>query len=244
MLRQGMAQVNTQHYSAPIVPAFQQGCFTKPAATDSLDDCLDQSRLSRVEAKEFVFMEGDPVNQIHRIEAGAVALYRLLPDGRRQILGFAYPGDIIGLGVQREYIMNAQALKPTRLRSMSLAALHRIAAQDPELSFTLYQTVANELTATRDLLMTTGHRSACERVAAFLLTLSQRNERKGESAHLIDLPMTRLDIADFLGLTVETVSRTITKMKTRRLIDLPQCARIHLRDIEALRALAEGDDGE
>jgi CRP-like cAMP-binding protein len=89
--------------------------------------------------------------------------------------------------------------------------------------------------------MTTGHRSACERVAAFLLALS---ERKGESPRVIELPMTRSDIADFLGLTVETVSRTITKMKTRRLIDLPQCARVHLRDIEALQALAEGDDSE
>jgi CRP/FNR family transcriptional regulator len=240
-----MLHADTRHFSAPIGPAFRPGCFPEPAAApDSLDDCFAQSRLCRIEAKEFVFMEGDVVNQIHRIEVGAVSLYRLLPDGRRQILGFAYPGDIIGLGIQREYIMNAQALKPTKLRSMSLAALHRIAAQDPELSFTLYQTVANELTATRDLLMTTGHRSACERVAAFLLTLSQRNGRKGEAAHVIDLPMTRLDIADFLGLTVETVSRTITKMKTRGLIDLPQCARIHLRDIGALRALAEGDDGE
>jgi CRP/FNR family transcriptional regulator len=140
--------------------------------------------------------------------------------------------------------MNAQTLKPTKVRSISLATLHRIAALDPKLSFTLYQAVANDLAATRDLLMTTGHRSACERVAAFLLALSQRNERNGGSAHVIDLPMTRSDIADFLGLTVETVSRTITKMKTRRLIDLPQCARIHLRDIEALQALAEGDDGE
>jgi CRP/FNR family transcriptional regulator len=209
-----------------------------------LEDCFAQAHLCRIDAKEFVFMEGDPVKQVYQIEAGAVSLYRLLPDGRRQILGFAYPGDVIGLGLQREYIMNAQTLKPTKVRSISLATLHRIAALDPKLSFTLYQAVANDLAATRDLLMTTGHRSACERVAAFLLALSQRNERNGGSAHVIDLPMTRSDIADFLGLTVETVSRTITKMKTRRLIDLPQCARIHLRDIEALQALAEGDDGE
>ena len=235
-----MLHADTRHYSAPIAPTIRPGCFPEPAAPDSLDDCFAQARLCRIEAKEFVFMEGDPVKQIHRIEAGAVSLYRLLPDGRRQILGFAYPGDVIGLGVQREYIMSAQALKPTKLRSMSLATLHRIAARDPKLSFTLYETVANELAATRTLLMTTGHRSACERVAAFLLTLSQRNERKGEPAHVIDLPMTRSDIADFLGLTVETVSRTITKMKTGRLIDLPQCARIHLRDIDALQALAGG----
>jgi CRP/FNR family transcriptional regulator len=209
-----------------------------------LDEFLAQACLRRIEAKEFVFMEGEPVKQVYRVEAGAVSLYRILPDGRRQILGFAYPGDIIGLGVQREYIINAQAIKPTKLRSMSLATLHQTAARNPKLSFTLYQAVANDLAATRDLLMTTGHRSACERVAAFLLALSERNIRKGESPRVIELPMTRSDIADFLGLTVETVSRTITKMKTRRLIDLPQCARIHLRDIEALQALAEGDDSE
>ncbi len=208
----------------------------------SLNDCLSQALIRRFDPKEFVFVEGDPANNIYRIESGAVSLFKVLPDGRRQILGFAYPGDFIGLGVQGEHIMNAQAIKPARIRSMPLAALHKIATSDPSLSFTLYQAVAEELAATRDLMMTTGHRSACERVAAFLIALSRRNERSGDDLGVIDLPMTRVDIADFLGLTIETVSRTLTKLKTRGLIDLPQSTRIVLADRVELQRLAEGEE--
>jgi CRP/FNR family transcriptional regulator len=210
--------------------------------SDRLHDCLAQASLRRIEAKEYVFADGDPARLIYRIETGAVSLFKILPDGRRQILGFAYPGDFIGLGCQGEHIMNAQAIKPTRVRSMPASALYQLAVQDPRLSFKLYQTVASDLAATRDLLMTTGHRSARERVAAFLLALSQRNERNGVPAEMIELPMTRADIADFLGLTIETVSRTLTKLKISGLIDLPQSACVRLRDIEALQALAEGAD--
>ncbi len=207
-----------------------------------LDDCLDQASVRRFQAKEFVFVEGDPATSIYRIEAGAVSLFKILPDGRRQILGFAYAGDFIGLGVQGEHIMNAQVIKPSRIRSMPLAALHKIATSDPSLSFTLYQAIAEELAATRDLMMTTGHRSATERVAAFLTAMSRRNERIGAPADIIDLPMTRADIADFLGLTIETVSRTLTKLKNRGLIDLPQSARVRLLDMVELQGLAEGEE--
>lgn len=213
-----------------------------PGQGRSLDDCLSHALVRRYNAKEFVFVEGDPANHIYRIEAGAVSLFKVLSDGRRQILGFAYQGDFIGLGVQGEHIMNAQVIKPARIRSMPLAALHQIATHDPSLSFTLYQTIAEELAATRDLMMTTGHRSACERVAAFLMTLSRRNERNGGKADVVDLPMTRADIADYLGLTIETISRTLTKLKTKGLIDLPQSARIVLVDRLELQRLAEGED--
>jgi CRP/FNR family transcriptional regulator len=207
----------------------------------SLEDCLAQASVRRYGAKEFVFLEGDAANQIFRIETGAVSLFKLLPDGRRQILGFAYAGDFIGLGLQGEHIMNAQAIKPTRIRSMPISALHRIATSDPTLSFMMYQAVAEELAATRHLMMTTGHRSACERVASFLVALWQRKERQGQTAsRTIDLPMTRADIADFLGITIETVSRTLTKLKTRGLIDLPQSTHVELLDIEELERLAEG----
>src|SRR5262245_62562804 len=93
-----------------------------------LDQTLAQAALRRVEAKEFVFIEGDPTTHVFRVETGAVALYKVLADGRRQIVGFAYPGDLIGLGAQGEHVMNAQAIKPTRLRCLSTAALHRSAA--------------------------------------------------------------------------------------------------------------------
>jgi len=205
----------------------------------TLEDWLSQAAPRRVEAKEFIFAEGDPVNQIYRVEAGAVSLFKMLPDGRRQILGFAYPGDFIGLGAHDEHIMNAQAIKSSRVRSMALSTLHRIAKEDPTLCFTLYRAVAQDLAATRDLMMTTGHRSASERVAAFLVALSRRSEG-ADQGRVVELPMTRADIADFLGLTIETISRTLTKLKTNGLIDLPQSTRVILLDIVELRKLAEG----
>lgn len=208
----------------------------------TLDDCLERASLRRIEAKEFVFIEGDPANHIYRIEAGAVSLFKILPDGRRQILGFAYPGDFIGLGAQSEHIMNAQVIKRGCIRSMPLAALHKIATSDPALSFMLYKAVAEELAATRDLMMTTGHRSASERVATFLIALSRRNKRNGEDEDIISLPMTRVDIADYLGLTIETVSRTLTKLKMKGFIDLPQSTRVVLLDILELQKLAEGEE--
>lgn len=203
---------------------------------------LAEAAPRRVEAKEFVFMEGDPTTNVYWVESGAVSLFKMLPDGRRQILGFAYPGDFIGLGTQGERPVSAQALKPTRVRSIPVSKLHKMAAGDPELSFKLYQAVAAELAETRDLMLTTGHRSACERVASFLLALSRRNQRHSQDKDNIDLPMTRADIGDFLGLTIETVSRTLTKFKIRRLIDLPQCAHVRLVNRIVLERIAAGED--
>ncbi len=206
-----------------------------------LDQRLAKASLRRVEAKEFLFVEGDPATHLYQVETGAVALYKVLCDGRRQVLGFAYPGDFIGLGAQGEYVINAQAMKPTRLRCLPLSALRRIARQDPWLGFRLYEALASELAATRELLLTTGQRSACERLVAFLLALSRRNARRGQDPLAFDLPMTRTDIADFLGLTIETVSRTFTKLRMLGLIELPHASRVRVLDFERLNGM-EGNE--
>jgi CRP-like cAMP-binding protein len=203
---------------------------------------LAHGPLRRVEAKELVFVEGDPITHVYRIETGAIALSKVLVDGRRQIVGFAYPGDLVGLGEQGEHVMNAQAIKPTRLRCMPVATLYRSAAQDPALGLELYAAVARELAAARDLMLTTGQRSAAERVASFLLAFSRRNVRNGQDPAELVLPMTRGDIGDFLGLTIETVSRTFTKLRTQGLIELPQSNRVRLVDLDQLEALATGTD--
>ncbi len=208
-----------------------------------LEQRLAQSSLRRVEAKEFVFAEGDPTTHIFQVETGAVALYKVLCDGRRQVVGFAYPGDLIGLGAASEHVMNAQAIKPTRLRCLPVAVLNQLARQDPRLGFKLYETVARELAATRDLLLPTGQRSATERVISFLLAFARRNERGGKDPCVLDLPMTRADIADFLGLTIETVSRTFTKLRGMGLIELPQSSTVRIRNLNELQGLA-GDSDE
>jgi CRP/FNR family transcriptional regulator len=211
-------------------------------AVTGFEQSLAHASLRRVEAKEFLFAEGDPTTHLFRVETGAISLYKVLADGRRQVVGFAYPGDLIGLGAQGEHVMNAQAIKPTRLRCLSVATLHQSAAKDPTLGFKLYEALARELAATRDLMLTTGQRSATERVVGFLLALSRRNVRNGQDPAVFELPMTRADIGDFLGLTIETVSRTFTKLKTLGLIELPQSNRVKLVDIDELEGLAEGED--
>ncbi len=218
-----------------------QPAVSSTQSTD-LEQRLAHASLRRVETKEFVFAEGDPTTHIFQVETGAVALYKILSDGRRQVVGFAYPGDLIGLGAEGEHVMNAQAIKPTRLRCLPVGALNQMARQDARLGFKLYEALARELAATRDLLLTTGQRSATERVVAFLLAFSRRNERSGKDACAFDLPMTRADIADFLGLTIETVSRTFTKLKVQGLIELPQSSHVRIVDLAALKNMEGGEE--
>ena len=209
-------------------------------SAEGLDASLAQAHLRRLEAKEFLFAEGDPISHVYRIETGAIALYKVLADGRRQIMSFAYPGDIVGLGADEQHTINAQAVKPTRVRCLPIGSLRQCAASDPSLGFALYEAMAKELAATRDLMLTTGQRSAMERVASFLLAFSRRNQRQGKDAAVFELPMTRTDIGDFLGLTIETVSRTFTKLKLMHLIELTHSTAVRLTNIEELRRLAEG----
>jgi CRP-like cAMP-binding protein len=215
----------------------------RPAVPDRFEQSLAQASLRRVEAKELLYAEGDAISHVYRIETGAIALFKVLADGRRQVMGFAYPGDLIGLGVEDEHAMNAQAVKATRVRCLPVSSVRQSAAMDPTLGFKLYEALARELSATRDLMLTTGHRSAVERVAGFLLAFSRRNERNGKDPTTFELPMTRTDIGDFLGLTIETVSRTSTKLKLSGLIELRPCSEVKLLDVEELAGLADGQEG-
>lgn len=226
---------------AAYIPNQTQRFGHLPVARGAFEQNLAHGQLKRVEDREFLFAEGDTASHVYRIETGALALYRVLSDGRRQVMGFAYPGDIVGLGVDGSRTMNAQAIKPTRVRCITMSSLQEAASSDPGLAYRLYEAMARELAATRDLMLTTGQRSASERVAAFILALSRRNERNGQDAFSIDLPMTRSDIGDFLGLTIETVSRTISKFRATKLIDLPHSSQVRILDIEQLKDLADAN---
>ena len=214
----------------------------KPAGrpADVLAQRLGGARSRTLEAKEHVFRDGDAVDNVYLVEAGHVCVYKLMPDGRRQVLDFAYPGDLIGLGAMGEHTSAAQAMSRTRMRCLPSAQLASILREDGRLALGLYEAMARELLAAREMLYTVSQRTAPERVAAFLLALSRRNERNGEDPDEFVLPMTRTDIADFLGLTIETVSRTFTKFRTDGLIDLAQCVLVTIRDHAALADLAEG----
>jgi CRP/FNR family transcriptional regulator len=213
---------------------------TQPGAADPLVQRLSFGPVRMVENREHIFREGDAASNVYLVEVGHVCIYKMLSDGRRQVIDFAYPGDLIGLGDGAEHASNAQATTRTRVRSIPISALHRVAEDDARLGMKLYEAVSRELRASRELLFTVSQRTATERVAAFLLALSRRNQRRGEDPREFVLPMTRTDIADFLGLTIETVSRTFTRLRTDGVIDLTQSVLVAIVDQDALSRLADG----
>lgn len=218
----------------------REGYVAHEPSRDILTSRLEAGQIRSFEAKEHLFREGDAVTHVYLVEVGHVCIYRTLADGRRQVIDFAYPGDFVGLGAMREHVNNAHATSRTRVRCVPVGVLRQAVREDGRLGLKLCEALSRELMASRELLFTVSQRTAGERVASFLMALSRRNERRGEDAHEFVLPMTRNDIADFLGLTIETVSRTFTKLRGDGLIDLAQSVLVTIVDYDALRALAEG----
>lgn len=212
-----------------------------PATGRPMDQRLRAAPPRVLQAREHVFFEGDAKDHVYQVEKGTVCLYKTLPDGRRQIVDFAYPGDLVGLGAPGEHEFSAQATTLTRLRCLPAGLLHDMALHDPEVGMQLYRALSDQLLAARDLLLTVGQRSATERLGALLMALSRRNERIGADPTRIGLPMTRADIADFLSLTIETVSRTFTKLRQNGFIELAQSSLVVIRDQGALEQLANGE---
>ncbi len=189
-------------------------------------------------SRQDIFHEGDVKRSVYQIEAGAVCLYKTTADGRRQIFDFAFPGDVVGLGASDRYSCSAQAIGTTVVKSVALSRLYQLASEDSKFALGLYRTVSSELDATRDLLLTLGQQNSLERVAIFLLTLSQRNARSGKNPRLLNIPMTRSDIADLLGMTIETVSRSLTKLREQKAIIVIRGSLIQIIDPDGLKVAA------
>jgi CRP/FNR family transcriptional regulator, nitrogen fixation regulation protein len=181
---------------------------------------------------EEIYGENEPAEYFYRIVRGAVRTYKVLMDGRRQITAFYLPGDLFGLESVEDYTCSAEATVDAKIVVMKRGTLIALAAQDHAVAHQLWMQSGRELQRTRNhvLLLI---KTAPERVASFLLEMADRIQRRGE----VELPMSRQDIADYLGLTIETVSRMLTKFENEAAIDLPSTKRIVLRDAEILRRL-------
>ena len=213
----------------PLRPATQEG---------ALDGRLLSSPVRRVDARKHLWCEGDLRTHIYRIESGAVCVYKVLPDGRRHVLDFAFLGDVVGLGLTSAHNLSAQALVTTRLKGMTISAFNQAMRDDNRLAVKLYESLSMELEAARAQLLIVSKRVSIVRVASFLLALAERTAKRGGSPDVIVLPMRRVDIADFLGLTCETVSRTFTKLKMLRVISLLPGGFVRIVDPERLAGLA------
>jgi CRP/FNR family transcriptional regulator len=192
----------------------------------------------RFNEDETMFLEDDPALDVYEVTEGVVRLCKLLPDGRRAIVGFLYPGELAGLSAGGQYSLTAEAVTPVTVRSCSRRTLDRAADGSPDVQRRLSAFLWRELEAAQSRLVLLGRMSAVERVASFLMTLWLR-EHGTNSVHL---PMSRLDIADYLGLTIETVSRTLSQLRRQGVIALPTPHEVMLLRPAVLRALAgEGE---
>jgi CRP/FNR family transcriptional regulator, anaerobic regulatory protein len=212
-----------------------------PPVRGNADDelsALDRTGASLlVPQNQTIFSEGEPVDHAYKIVRGVVRLCKHLPDGRRQIAQFLFPGDYLSFVMIGDHGFSAEAVVDLSLLSFSQDRIERLCRDNPNLRNRLFQMLSTRVRDIQDHLTMVGRQTAKERVAAFLLLLS---ERLGSGAASFDVPMNRQDIADYLSLTMETVSRTLSRLKSARIIAIPDQHRLELLNVEALRALGNG----
>lgn len=186
--------------------------------------------------------EEEPASHVFNVTSGTVRLFKLLPDGRRQIIGFARAGYFLGLVSAGNYTVSAEAVDAVTLCRCPRARLQALATSFPLLEHLLLETTVIELAAAQEGMLLLGRKTARERVASFLLGWAAGGRPFAPPLRYLHLPMPRGDIADYLGLTVETVSRTLTKLRTAHLVAMPAPLDIELLRPDALAAIAAGQD--
>lgn len=196
--------------------------------------------VSHAEPGTTFIQEGDAATHFFNITGGTVRMYKLLPDGRRQITGFAAVGHFLGLAVSDTYAFSAEAIEPVRYCKFSRARLRTMLDDYPAMEKRLLEVAATELVAAQEQMLLLGRKTARERLASFLMLQSRQGTACNGLRMRFALPMSRSDIADYLGLTIETVSRTLTKLRSDGFIDIPSTTEIAIRAPAALESLATG----
>ena len=186
---------------------------------------------------ETVFSEEDITTSFFNLLEGVMRLYKLLPDGRRQIVGFALPGDFLGMNMSSRHNFSADAIGAVTACQFAKVPFGRFIEDRPHLLQRINELAIRELSQARDHMVLLGRRSADEKVATFLLGWRERLIALKGSSNTVPLPMSRQDIADYLGLTIETVSRTFTKLERHGAIEIIHGG-ICLRDPARVEALA------
>lgn len=225
-----------------------EGCSTRHLSLCSVLDINEQKALARIStdlsksAKQIICSEAEEAEYIYNIRRGAVRISKMLSDGRRQITGFLFAGDFFGLSCKDKHSYTAEAITEVDICRFVRAKIFESFRDIPKLGERVFEMTRTELDATHDQMLLLGRKTAKEKLCSFLLTMNKKSiDIKKKQENEVDLPMSRSDIADFLGLTVETISRQFTNLNNEGLIELDGAHKVTLKDIEALSALSEGD---
>jgi len=204
---------------------------------EHLDNIVQRKRV--LKKGEFLFKAGDSFSAIHAIRSGSLKSYTISSDGTEQLTGFHLPGEMIGLNAvsTETYPSFAKALETSLVCTIPFERLETLARDIPALQTQLFRIMSGEIRDEQELMMLLSKKNADERFAAFVMNLSARYRRRGLSDKEFYLSMTRSDIGNYLGLAVETVSRLITRLQKRELIEIKD-RYLCIKDLNALSELA------
>ena len=225
--------------SAGLFRVYPSKRVSSPAADGAPAALQALGAVQRFCRNETIFNEGDEAKYSYRVVSGAVRLCKVLPDGRRQIADFSLAGDFFGLEAAQEHDLTAEALCDVVIVRYYKTQLDQLSDERADIRNALMATLRQSLWSAQHHVIMLGRQTAMERVVSFLLQLSERAGSHGN--HVVSLPMGRQDIADYLGLTIETVCRVLTDLKSRKLIATPDRRTVVLKNIPALELLRESD---
>ena len=234
-------------YSPELLPQTREASlppFGFVPALPSLESLFGGQAGESFVAGQAVFWEGDAAGHVFHILEGCLRVHRTLSDGRRAIVGFVYPGDLLGVSFRDRYLFTAEAVTPVRLRRFPRRRFHQLVDEAPHLRPQLLAKICDEMTAAQEQMILLGRKTAEERVVTLLLTIARRSGADTRTPVEIELPVGRMDMADYLGLTIETVSREFSKLKRDGLISLNGPQRVVLRRLGSLQEIAGVDEDD
>ncbi|MBI1774006.1 MAG: helix-turn-helix domain-containing protein [Proteobacteria bacterium] len=236
------SQLDTSRGSRMATASSERGAIRQAPIADAAD--ASEAELEQIGTVVMlprgrtVLEEGDPANYVFKVVSGALRSVRLLTDGRRSIINFLLPGDFFGFTDTGHYTQSVEILADATLIRYPRRRFEALLESDPRAGCRFFNLICAQLSVAQDRLLLLGRKSALERVATFLLTMIDRRASRGKGND-VDLPMNRVDVADYLGLTIETVSRVLSQLRSRRIIDLPTASHVVLLDRAALAEISD-----
>lgn len=232
-----------RHHTRAVAALDCASCSVREVSVCSTLPAPEASRLERqvtsleLQANGELARTGQPCRHAYNVTAGMLRLVRLLPDARRQVVAFVLPGSFVGLSESPLYRHNIEAVVPSRVCAFEIGDVRDLRERYPDFEHDLLDRACRELDEAHDAMLLLARLSPLERLASFLVRL-RRQMQLSEGNAVLALPMGRSDIADHLGLTVETVSRSFSRLREQGVIALPDPHRVEIRDPAALAAQA------
>ena len=202
-----------------------------------LDDIIQRSKP--LQNNQPLYRVGDDFQSVYAVRSGTLKAYKTTDDGREQVTGFYFPGEILGMdGISNNaHASSAKALETAAICEIPFSSLEKLRSLMPNLQRHFFQLMSREITEDQQLITLLRKNSADERVAALMLSNSTRNARRKLSSTQFRLPMSRVDIGNYLGLTVETVSRVFSRMQKMTILQVDN-KEIEILDLDGLRSMA------